>query len=163
MPYLWTKPRRKRAYGILFWGFYLAMTLVLWGVTRESWCSYSAVPPLKNLPVMNGNVGRLTTVIGLQSYLTIDREQVDPSGAVVQGAEPSVRWLWSTRGVLWSGAYTIVGAIIAYVVIRFSVASGCLKGRCDECGYDLTGLESGRCPECGTVVGGLVRVVDGGT
>ena len=27
-----------------------------------------------------------------------------------------------------------------------------VAGRCDQCGYDLTGNQSGRCPECGTAV-----------
>ncbi len=151
MPYLWTRPRRKRAYGITIWLLWAALTLVLWGATRESWLSYSEVPLLKNLPGVNGNVGRLTTVVGLQSYLTIDRDQVDPTGAVVTGAQPSERWNWDVAALVWSIAYTLVGALVTYLVIRFLVASGRLKGLCDECGYDLTALESERCPECGTV------------
>lgn len=152
MPYLWTRPRRKRAYGVVFWLLYVVLMGLLWGVTRESWLSYSAVPLLKNVPGINGNVGRLTTVVGVQSYLTIDRDQVDPSGVPAKGAAPSEQWRWDVAALVWSGVYTIAGAFITYLVIRLLVASGRLEGLCDECGYDLTALESRRCPECGTAV-----------
>ena len=49
----------------------------------------------------------------------------------------------------------VMGAAVAWFVVR-----GCVtlvrahvrrwRGQCEQCGYDLTGIDSGRCPECGS-------------
>jgi len=162
MPYLWTRPRRKRTYGVAIWLLYLAATAVTWGIKRESWIAYSEVPYFSamNFP---GNSGRRTSVFGLRSYLTIDRDMVDSTGKLVSAGDPLVRWNWNRREVIWSGAYTLAGAAGAYVLARVLIARGRLRGWCDECGYDLTGLESGRCPECGMNVGAARRQAGGDT
>ncbi len=148
MPYLWTRPRRKRAYGVAIWLLYLAATAALWGIKRQSWIAYSEVPYFSamNFP---GHSGRHSAVFGLLSYLTIDQDMVDPDGQLVSGGDPIVQWNWNQRAVIWSSAYTVLGAVAAYVLIRVLTTRGRLEGWCDECGYDLTALESARCPECG--------------
>jgi len=35
------------------------------------------------------------------------------------------------------------------------------RGRCAQCGYDLTGNMSGTCPECGTAIGEEARDAEG--
>ncbi len=81
MPYLWTRPRRRRIYGGLIWLLYLCFLAGLWGVSRQSWLAYSEIPLLGSAPMMQSNLGRKTTVFGMFSYLTIDRDSVDPTGA----------------------------------------------------------------------------------
>ena len=51
--------------------------------------------------------------------------------------------LWLSTGLL-----TLIGTVpLLYGPIRQRVRRW--RGRCMECGYDLTGNRSGRCPECG--------------
>ena len=61
-----------------------------------------------------------------------------------------------TRGerFTWQGipkclAITLILEGLLLGLHRAVVAAGRLRGRCDECGYDLRGLSSSRCPECG--------------
>ncbi|MCC6909784.1 MAG: hypothetical protein IT430_17755 [Phycisphaerales bacterium] len=152
MPYLWTRPRRRCIYGGLIWLLYLFLLAGLWGPSRQSWLAYSEIPLLSSTPMMQGNIGRKTTVYGVFGYLTIDRDSVDSTGALAAGAEPHVQWQWDPAALAWSSVSTIAGALLAYAFIRLLIARGRLKGRCDECGYDLTALQSQRCPECGTEI-----------
>ncbi len=45
---------------------------------------------------------------------------------------------------------TIPSMLVMYVFFRKRADAWEEIGRCQECGYDLTGNVSGRCPECGT-------------
>jgi predicted RNA-binding Zn-ribbon protein involved in translation (DUF1610 family) len=76
---------------------------------------------------------------------------------------------WRTRGQaddLWQGTWPVfhtVAPLWSFALV-FMIGAGIWplvalrrvrrrrKGRCSQCGYDLTGNVSGRCPECGSTV-----------
>jgi hypothetical protein len=69
-------------------------------------------------------------------------------------------WIPVSLPALWSDGplpvpawvpVALVCGPMAYVWILARRVPG--LGRCQKCGYDLTGNVSGRCPECGTEVG----------
>ena len=78
--------------------------------------------------------------------------EMSEAGAVGTGGTPVPQ----TRGerFVWQGipkclAITLILEGLLLALHRAIVAAGRLRGRCDECGYDLRGLSSIRCPECG--------------
>lgn len=81
----------------------------------------------------------------------------DWSDPTLKGPEPDpairVRWdglilnpllVGSAAFTAVAGPYLLSGGIRRYRRRR--------RGRCEHCGYDLTGNVSGRCPECGTPI-----------
>lgn len=158
----WTRPTRRLVFGSVFWLAWVALMLMLWSVSRVSWISYSEVPYFNQMGLPN-TAGRKTTVLGIMSYLTIDRDMVDFRGQPIAGGAAQVQWNWDRSAIAWSAAISVGSAIATFFVIRFLVAAYRLKGLCDECGYDLTALESGRCPECGTQLARRVGPAGGAT
>lgn len=139
-------------YSTLMLVAWLILAMWLWSVSSISWTAYDQLPLIQNLPGMQSNIGRHTMILGAFDYLQIDRDNVDLKGKTVAGAAESVKWRWSASGLAWSVVLTIIGAAAAIFAYRWLVNRGRLTGRCDECGYDLTGLVSAKCPECGMEV-----------
>jgi hypothetical protein len=78
--------------------------------------------------------------------------EMSEAGAVGTGGTPvpqtrSERFIW--QGIPKCLAITLILEGLLLALHRAVVAAGRLKGRCDECGYDLRGITSNRCPECG--------------
>lgn len=144
-------------YSTLMLVAWLVLVMWLWCASSITWTSYDQVPLLRNLPGVQPNIGRHTMTLGVFDYLQIDRDNADLMGKTVPGADRDVNWTWSAGGLAWSIILTITGAAAALAAYRVFVRRGRLAGRCDECGYDLTGLVSAKCPECGMEVAGAGR------
>ncbi|MBN2562781.1 MAG: hypothetical protein JXQ75_17800 [Phycisphaerae bacterium] len=51
----------------------------------------------------------------------------------------------------------LLGTVLATSFLLWRDRSRPSPGRCQECGYDLTGNTSGICPECGTPIADDVK------
>lgn len=65
------------------------------------------------------------------------------------GSNKAARWDWRCTEPAWSLPVIVVTASLT-AFLWYRDAHGRAGGRCQKCGYNLTGNVSGRCPECGT-------------
>jgi hypothetical protein len=95
----------------------------------------------------------------------------EPKPSDRSASDPLAQRAWTLAGVrvcigkgfdfsapFWLVAALLLAPVLAPIVVRRAVrARRAKKGRCANCGYNLTGNVSGRCPECGTFVPESVR------
>jgi hypothetical protein len=65
---------------------------------------------------------------------------------------PSNCTSFTTMAPLWSFALVFMVGAGIWPIVALGRVRRRRKGRCPQCGYDLTGNVSGRCPECGSAV-----------
>src|SRR5687768_14794525 len=87
------------------------------------------------------------TALGAFPYLELRGAGAVGTGGGPMGQARSATFIW--EGIPKCFAVTLILEGLLIALHRAVVAAGRLRGRCDECGYDLRGLSSSRCPECG--------------
>lgn len=89
---------------------------------------------------------------GMARWLTITTEY---KGGLFTGPQAVIvkrDYDWHARGIVINAIATLGIAAVLAMSCRRMVRKDRLVGKCDECGYDLTGLWSDVCPECGAKV-----------
>lgn len=134
-----TRPQRTN----LAWTmFAIGLALLLWMIWNQRLYAWSGT----------ATGGTVTREFGLVRYLTITTQLSGPFGGPSGQKVISSDWQWR----IWSVATNLVISAAVAAILAFScrrsIRKDRLVGRCDECGYDLTGLHSEQCPECGARV-----------
>ena len=131
-----TRPMRVRQAQI---AFAMGLMLILWftiGGYRHTWTAQ-----------MTSTVD--TKTFGMLPWLTLTTHSTGPMTAMaVTGRD----WDVHAGGLIIDVVIAAAAACILYLICRRGIYSVRLVGKCDECGYDLTGLWSDTCPECGMKV-----------
>ena len=89
----------------------------------------------------------LSIYSGRVSFLRLDRSL--PPAAIERGFTPAFGRL---GGELVIPVWIVLLALLVPTTIAWFKCRCYPPGRCQACGYDLTGNLSGTCPECGTAV-----------
>lgn len=114
--------------------------MLIWAMANRSYTKWTSTP--------TGSTE--IREYGIIRYLRITTESTGPRGT--PQTTTLVDWVWQPVAVV----VNIVVAATLIALLRWlcwrSVRKDRLVGLCDECGYDLTGLQSNACPECGSPI-----------
>ncbi len=124
-----TRPRRRLVFGAVLVTAMLALVLLL-GYKRSG----------KEMAI----AGPYHTH-GLTGWLMV----YEFGNVRMDGSWSQRRYQVNPEGLLGAAGMIVVAGLACWWVHRRLVGVLALEGRCDWCGYDLTGTTSGRCPECG--------------
>ncbi len=130
-----TRPKRAIIFallGLVIW------TAVVVGVLAE--------------PLLLGPSARQGGLVGVQShYNTLGKLPLYSIEQEVVGKTMRVRSIEPHFGVLFAAAVMGVAGLGCVRLAQWG-ARRRLTDRCDECGYDLQGIDSTQCPECGAAI-----------
>ena len=124
-----------------------SIAIFLLGPLEDSWMDSSGQ--------LGAGFGVRVRTCGVLRYLTITTLPVTVGGS--RGAGYTTAWQWRPTRTVATGLAAGIVTIGAVELCRRGVRSGRLRGRCDECGYDLRGAPGDVCPECGMAISGASR------
>ena len=97
--------------------------------------------------------GFVRTDLGLMTYLIVER-QAPPDSGLLDAISTSthLRWYWHHSNLFLTLFATAGATAFCHFGYRWRLNRRPFDGRCDECGYSLTGLRGHLCPECGSPI-----------
>ena len=139
-----TRPQRRLLLLPAFILLWMTALAALWLPSSTTWLS---VGP-------QATTGFVRTDLGLMTYLVVERQAPPGSPGLLDAISTSthLRWYWHHSNLFLTLFATAGATALCHLGYRWTLDRRPLDGRCDECGYSLTGLRGNVCPECGNPV-----------